>query len=260
MEKPLFTRGRFVWNDLMAKDPARARTFYSELMAWTVEEVDMGPMGKYPMLKNKGVGLAGIMPLTGMPAEVPSHWVQYVSVDDVDAACAQAPKLGGKVVVPAFDIPNVGRTALLQDPGGAVLHAFKAAATGEMNAEKTQPEVGEFCWYEVLSTEVDKSRDFYAGIFGWTWEKMAMPGMDYWMAKRKGDVQVAGLMQKPADVPGRSHWLSYLAVDKLDGASARAETLGAKKMMGPQSIPKIGTFSVYIDPVGAAVALFEGAK
>lgn len=258
MEKPLFTRGRFVWHDLMAKDPARARAFYTELLGWSVEEFDMGPGGKYPMLKNQGAGLGGIMPLAGMPAEVPSHWVQYVSVDDVDAACAQAPKLGGKVVVPAFDIPKVGRTALLMDPGGAVVHAFRAA-TSEMRADTAKPAVGEFCWYEALSTAVDESRGFYAGVFGWTWEKMPMPGVEYWVAKRKGDVQVAGLMQKPAEVPGPSVWLSYLLVEKLDAASTRAERLGAKQAMGPQTIPNIGTYSVYIDPVGAAVALFQGA-
>jgi len=198
------------------------------------------------------------MPLQGAPAEVPSHWVQYVSVDDVDAACAQVPKLGGKVCVPAFDIPTVGRTALVEDPGGAIISPFKAAATGEMNPEKERPDVGEFCWYEVLTTKIDESQKFYASLFGWTWEKQPMPGMDYWMAKRPGGANAAGLMAKPADLP-RSAWLSYVAVDKLDGASARAVELGAKRMMGPQTIPTIGSFSVYIDPVGAAIALFEGA-
>jgi predicted enzyme related to lactoylglutathione lyase len=251
-----FTKGRFVWNDLMTRDVGRARAFYTELMGWSVNEVDMGPHGKYPMLMNKGEGVGGIELLKGVPESVPSHWGQYVSVEDVDAALKIATANGGSIVVPAFDIPGVGRTAFVQDPGGAVIAPFRGSQ-GEMKPEHERPPVGDFCWYEVLTTKVAETKAFYTALFGWTWEQMPVPGMEYFVAK-SGDKQRAGLMAKPAEAP-MSAWLAYLNVGKLAEATKRAESLGAKKLMGPHSMPGVGTWNVIADPTGAVVALFEGS-
>lgn len=251
----LFTKGRFVWHDLMTRDPAKARVFYAELMAWKINEVDMGPMGKYAMLLNGAEGLGGIMPLTGAPAQVPSHWIQYVSVEDVDAACKTAASAGGKVCVPAFDIPGIGRTAVLEDPGGAVISPFRAK-DGEMKPETERPAIGDFCWFENLTSKPAETKAFYEKVFGWTYEKMPAPGMEYFVAK-SGDKQRAGLMAKPQGVPA-SAWLPYLNVQKLEDAVKRAEKLGATKLMGEQAMPGIGRWQVIADPTGAAVALFQG--
>jgi len=52
---------------------------------------------------------------------MPPHWVNYVQVQNCDATVARATSLGGKVCMPATDIPNTGRFAMLQDPQGAML-------------------------------------------------------------------------------------------------------------------------------------------
>ena len=254
----LHTKGRFVWSDLMTRDVERARAFYTELMGWTVQEMDMGPMGKYPMLLNGGEGLGGIELLKGVPDSVPAHWGHYVSVEDVDAACKIAAENGGQVVVPPFDIPNVGRTAFVVDPGGAKISPFRSSQ-GEMKPEADVPPIGEFCWYEVLTTKVEETKAFYTALFGWTWDAMSGGnGPTYWVAK-SGDKQRAGLMEKPAEVPA-SAWLAYLHVKNLEESTRRAESLGAHKLMGPMSAPGIGTWNVIADPTGAVVALFKGER
>lgn len=53
------------------------------------------------------------------PAEIPQHWMHYFAVSDTDAAAAKAAELGGSVSVPPFDLPHVGRIAVLGDPHGA---------------------------------------------------------------------------------------------------------------------------------------------
>lgn len=256
MANALFTKGRFVWADLVTREGAKARTFYTELLNWSATEVDMGPGGKYTMLKLGEAGVGGIPPvMAGMPADVPSHWLYIISTDDVDAACRKATELGGKVVAPAMDIPNIGRMAIVTDPSGAVFSPFKSA-TGEMRPEGQQPKVGEFCWYENFTTDVEKSKAFYAALFGWTWEKAPMPNMEYWIAKR-GAVQTAGLMKKPDDVP-MANWLGHLLVENLERSTERATKLGGKKLMGPHDVPGIGKFTVVQDSAGAVVSLFEG--
>jgi predicted enzyme related to lactoylglutathione lyase len=45
--------------------------------------------------------------------------MSYVAVDDVDDSARRVGELGGKVVVPPVDIPNVGRFCVISDPTGA---------------------------------------------------------------------------------------------------------------------------------------------
>jgi predicted enzyme related to lactoylglutathione lyase len=52
-------------------------------------------------------------------AGVPEGWMPYIAVDDVDARAKKAVAAGAKIMKPAFDVPNVGRILILQEPGGA---------------------------------------------------------------------------------------------------------------------------------------------
>lgn len=87
----------------------------------------MGEMGNYTMFKVDGVNVAGVMPTAGNPQMegVPPHWATYIAVDDVDARVAKATENGASVLVPAMDVPNVGRMCLIQDPQGATVWFFK---------------------------------------------------------------------------------------------------------------------------------------
>jgi len=256
MSDKVFTTGRFVWADLMAKDVAKAKAFYSELMAWKTEEMDMGPAGKYTMLNIGERGVGGIAKLDGVPAEVPSHWINYITVENVDASTKQAKELGATVRMEPFDIPEIGRASLLQDPWGAVFFTFKSK--GGEPPVKEKPEVSEFCWFEVMTTDCAKAKDFYGAMFGWTFEKAPMEGPEYWLASRDGK-QTCGIMAKPDAAPACA-WMSYLLVEDLEASSKRADKLGGNKMMGPQDIPGIGKFSVYIDSAGAAISLYQSAS
>jgi len=256
MAEKLYTRGRFVWIDCMSLEPEKSQAFYGELFNWKVQEMDMGPMGTYRMLMAGETGVGGIMPLDPKH-RAPSHWINYITVEDVDATVAKVKKLGGKELVSAMDFGNVGRGAVVADPQGAVFAPFKAGSDGEV--PEKDPGIGEFCWHEVMVDDVAKAKTFYGDVFGWTFEKMPQPEGEYWMAKR-GDKMACGLMKKPANVPAPPHWLSYVLVEDLDHSQKRATKLGAKALMGPQEVPNIGTFTVIQDPVGAVLCLFEGVE
>lgn len=85
----------------------------------------MGEMGTYHMLKVNGASLAGIMSTTDGPAKgAPTHWSVYLAVDNVDERVSKCVGLGASVVVPAMDVPDVGRMALIADPQGAHLWLY----------------------------------------------------------------------------------------------------------------------------------------
>ena len=84
---------------------------------------------------------------------------------DVDATATQAVSLGGKVVVPPFDIPDVGRVVIAQDPQGVAFAAFtpKNAAPGHDGP----PQPLEFSWHELSTTDGPAALAFYSALFGW---------------------------------------------------------------------------------------------
>ena len=117
--------GSFVWNELMSRDFAKAKSFYTTLFGWSSRDMDMGPGGTYTIWTKDGKDLGGGMQISAQMGGVPSHWLAYVAVDDVDASARKVTELGGKVHVPPMDIPNVGRFAVIEDPAGAQIAMIK---------------------------------------------------------------------------------------------------------------------------------------
>jgi uncharacterized protein len=119
----------FTWHELYTPNPEGAIEFYTQALGFGKQEMDMGEMGSYKMLTKEGKGVCGIMSTTEGEAQgAPTHWATYLAVDDVDARIAKCTELGATVVVPAMDIPTVGRMALIADPQGAHIWLFQEAA------------------------------------------------------------------------------------------------------------------------------------
>ena len=112
--------GTFFWNELMTRDPKKARDFYGPMLGWTFDVMPMANGMSYYVCKQAGNPVAGIFEMTGADlAGVPTHWFSYIAVDDVDRRVAAATKAGAKLHRPIFDVPGVGRIAIIEDPVGA---------------------------------------------------------------------------------------------------------------------------------------------
>jgi predicted enzyme related to lactoylglutathione lyase len=113
--------GEFSWNELLSTDVAHSQKFYTSLFGWQAEPFGGG--GDYTVFKQGDTMVGGMMksPKPG----VPTHWLAYVTVEDVDATAAKAKTLGAQVVMEPFDVPTVGRIAVLLDPQGAPIGLFK---------------------------------------------------------------------------------------------------------------------------------------
>ena len=126
-------RYRFCWDELITSNPDAAVKFYESVFGWSHEHMDMGGF-RYTLLKRPGVkdamtgsdkNAAGLMQTP--PGMNQTFWLTYVSVENADATCDKAKKLGAQVMKAPEDIPNVGRFAVLMDPqhgGFAVLQPF----------------------------------------------------------------------------------------------------------------------------------------
>ncbi|MDH6112059.1 putative enzyme related to lactoylglutathione lyase [Kitasatospora sp. MAP12-15] len=108
--------GALVWNQLNTSDVKAAGQFYQASLG-----LDAGPMPEMPEFTGfsvKGHLVGGLQSLENLPPGVPPHWLVNFAVDDTDSTVDALVKAGGNVIVPAFDMPKVGRMAVLQDPQG----------------------------------------------------------------------------------------------------------------------------------------------
>jgi hypothetical protein len=225
-------------------------------MNWGTLSHDMGEYGIYYIFQLDGQDAGAGYQMCGPQFEgVPPHWMPYVWVDDVDASAAKVTEMGGKIVAPPLDVPNVGRMAFAQDAQGAHFAIFMGRE--HKGAARLSPRPGTFSWTELMTTDAAGARRFYCQLLGWTYAEMPMgPGMTYTVFQLDGK-PVAGMMQMmgPQFEGVPPNWLSYLSVADCDADVARATKLGAKVIMAPQDVPRTGRFSVLQDPTGAAFAI-----
>ena len=123
MKEENLKHGAFGWVELMTTDNEAAKEFYVKLFGWVTEEYPM-EAAKYTVVKVGGEPVGGIMSMPPECQGMPPCWSVYVTVDDVDATAAQVTKLGGKIIRPPTDIPEIGRFCVLQDPQGGAICAI----------------------------------------------------------------------------------------------------------------------------------------
>lgn len=113
--------GTFSWMELNTGDVEKAKAFFGETIGWTFKNQPIAS-GDYWLAFVGDKPIAGIVALNSFsPSGTPPHWFSYLAVDDVDARIAAAVKAGATIMRAPFDVPNVGRIAILQDPTGAVM-------------------------------------------------------------------------------------------------------------------------------------------
>jgi predicted enzyme related to lactoylglutathione lyase len=249
-----YTPGTFSWVDLSTSDQPAAKAFYSALFGWEAIDNDMGGGAIYSMMQKDGHDVAAIAPQQQEQAAagVPPAWNNYITVLSVDASAAKAAELGGTVHAPPFDVMEVGRMAVVQDPQGAFFMLWEPKAhigAGLVNA------AGALTWNDLASPDHPASAAFYSGLFGWQVEPFEGMGMPY-MTVRTADGHGNGGIRTPG--PGEPpFWLAYFGTDDIDASAAKVEELGGKKVAGPYDIGT-GKIAVCADPQGAVFALYTG--
>jgi uncharacterized protein len=116
-----WSHGTFYWNELMTRNIEKAKKFYADTLGWSFDAMPM-PDGTYWVAKTDGNNVGGLFDISAPQfGPVPEGWMSYIAVDNVDARVKKAQSLGAKLMKPIFDVPGVGRIAILSEPGGAAI-------------------------------------------------------------------------------------------------------------------------------------------
>ncbi|PYT15669.1 MAG: VOC family protein [Acidobacteria bacterium] len=249
--------GSFCWIELATTDQNAAKSFYSSLFGWTVNDVPMGPNDSYSMfqLQGRDAGAAYTLRPDQRSQGVPPHWLVYVAVENADDAANRVSQLGGKVLAPAFDVFDVGRMSVLQDPTGAVFAVWQAK---KHRGTGITGENGTLCWADLNTPDPARAKQFYEGLFGWKLVTGEKDPSGY-LHIMNGEEFIGGI---PPAHNGHMppHWLAYFIVSEVDATADKAKQMGAKVHLPPTTMENVGRFAVLADPQGAAFAIFKEAR
>lgn len=106
--------GALCWNELLTHDLDGARAFYASVFGWVDKNGPGAPYAEF--LVGERVVAGGMAIGENMPAEVPPHWNVYFAVADLEESVTKVSELGGQVRRPPFDIPEMGRAAIVGGP------------------------------------------------------------------------------------------------------------------------------------------------
>ena len=122
-----------------------------------------------------------------------------------------------------------------------------------------KPQVGQFVWYEFLSTDVEASMAYYTEVMGWKTMPFEESDKPYTMFC-VGDQPIGGVSELPEEVKAQnipSHWMASVMVDDVDKTVSRAKELGGQIHLPAFDIKNVGRYSVIGDKEGAALGLFK---
>jgi hypothetical protein len=249
-----YPHGLFSWADGQSTDVEKSKAFYTAVMGWSYEDIPIGNGQFYTMFKFDGEDVAGMGQMQpDLQAQgVPSNWSSHVAVDDVDALAPKVTELGGIILMEPMDVLDSGRMVYLQDPTGAQVGLWQAKnhkGSGLVNTP------GAMTWNELTTTDTQAVRDFYAGLLGWTYQKME--GMEYYVIMN-GNRPNGGIMPKPAemgDMP--SVWTVYFSVADVEKTVEKAQAAGGTVMGGIMDAGENGRFAIITDPTGMAAAFIQ---
>lgn len=113
--------GKIVWRDLSVPDAVQIRDFYSQVIGWRAESVEMEGYADFNMIApGAEQPTAGICHARSANAALPAQWLIYITVADLDQALAHCQALGGHILVDPKPVSDTQRYAVIQDPAGAV--------------------------------------------------------------------------------------------------------------------------------------------
>ncbi len=243
--------GTFCWVDLSTPGVEDAKAFYGGLFGWEFRDDEIPGGGVYTMCYRGDDEVGAIVRQDAHPA----HWNNYVSVASADETATRAKQLGAEMIEEPFDVMELGRMAVLADPGGAMLCIWEPRA--HIGAERVN-DLGCMSWNELQTRDSERAGDFYRALFGWETEPIEDDGTLVYTTIKNAGSQNGGFMpmsEQHGDAP--SFWLPYFTVSSCDKAVRKTRENSGALLAGPLDLPA-GRIAVLGDPQGAAFAVFEG--
>ncbi|HYH87760.1 MAG TPA: VOC family protein [Solirubrobacteraceae bacterium] len=234
-------------------EPGQAVTFYGELLGWQASDTDSPDPYFVCTLDDCDVAAIG----APLGADAGAAWRTNIWVESADETAARVLAEGGSVVSEPFDLPGIGRSAVLADPAGAVFGVFEP---GERRGAQIVNEPGAWAMSALTTPDPEGAKAFYGAVFGWEADSFAMGDVEVMMWRLPGFVGGEPLQPVPRDLvatgfPGvEPGWSVDFWVHDIDATVKTAADLGGAVLDGPLDLP-IGRQATLADPQGATFSV-----
>lgn len=255
--------GAFIWYELMTTDAAAANGFYASVVpGWSFGERVPVDIDYRMILRSDGGNAGGVMQLDDAMRQNGARpaWLGYVGASDVDRTVADVEARGGSVLMPPWDVPGVGRLAMVADPQGNPFYLMDPegdeGAVSDVFSPNDEQRVS---WNELATSDPDAARSFYGDLFGWTSEEFMPMGEagEYRFIAHAGTTIGAVYHPQNEGFAGKKDagWRYYIRVPSVSASAEAVKAGGGQVIMGPHEVPGGDFIIVGQDPQGADFAL-----
>ncbi|MEM9207353.1 MAG: VOC family protein [Pseudomonadota bacterium] len=219
--------GDFVWCDLSTLDQARAERFYNTVFGWdytATAQPDGSPYSIASISRREAAGLFP-MPEKFRAIGLPSFWMSYIQVDDIDDCITKAERRGAKVEVRPLDFGDGAKIALIRDPLGA---GFTVYQGNGLSPRSDKALSGAACWNALYVSDLSAVEGFYATLFDWTIE-LDIHDPTARIAWTAQGAVAASLHEVGEDIRGSfEFWGVHFAVHNLNAAKEAVTKSGGR--------------------------------
>lgn len=248
--------GSFCWIELGTNDAKAAKAFYGGLFKWSFQDDPAGPDSVYTTAKLRDREVGGLYQRDADQKNrgVPPRWLAYLAVQSADETAAAAKSLGASLQMEPFDVMDLGRMALLDDPQGAPFALWQAKSHP---GSRLVNEFGSYGWVELGTNDVPAAIRFYTKVLGWETKVGPVGGIPYTQWKL-GPGYAGGCRRlEPAWGITTPHWLVYFRVEDANAAAVTVAARGGRVLAPPHDLEGIGRYAVFADPQEAVFAVIE---
>ena len=236
----------FIWADLSTFDIDAAKQFYQQCFDWRYQGLDED----YLICNAEQLPSAGlfVMPEKFQNIGMPSFWMSYIKVEDLDSKVVAAEKYGARIEVKPQAAPAGGRIALIRDPAGA---GFTCYEGGVFGSEENANTSGRMVWNELHISNLEMVKSFYSNVFGWRIEATSHKDRYEIFSSSENSDAIAGIQITSNDIKGdKEYWGVYFSVNDLAKASKCINANGGE-IVAMQPLGSRPAQLAY-DPQGAA--------
>lgn len=241
------------WADLWTSDVEGSRRFYAELFGWEAQSPSP-EFGGYFMFTRHGEPVAGGMGDMGA-MRANNTWKIYLTTNDIQGALETAKSSGAQVVAPGTPVADLGVQGVVVDPTGAEVGLWQP---GTFPGFMTLGEEGTPSWFELHTTDFERTLNFYREVFGLESLRVSdTEDVRYAVLREPGKSDdLAGVMDVSGFLPEQvaRRWSIYWQVDDTDRAVSSATSLQGTLVTGPTDTP-YGRLATVLDPAGAEFKL-----
>ena len=205
-------QGSFIWTDLSTYRVRRARQDYAKLFDWSFQGPDRY---KYATINSEPVAAVFKMPRRLAKMSMPSFWMSYIKVDDLDGAVEQARRHDNVIIeVEPQPFDQEARVALVRDPSGAGFTLYEGP---DIATTRHQSISGAVVGRYHHVANISRIKTFYEDMFAWEFRKTSDTQWPVFDIYRPNGNAIATVEEVPETIRGKfNYWMPCFSTSGLE--------------------------------------------